>query len=113
MKISGATRQQLFLWGMILALWCLLVLAFAGHLVFNNQLPWQQALLSSVREWAPWSVLAPIVAWLAYRFPLDRKRLVLTIPVHVVACMLAMLLCELVARHPAPPPGALQGMPPR
>lgn len=103
MNRSAAVRQQLALWGLVLGLWCLLVLAFAGHLVFTNQLAWPVALQLSSRDWAPWAFLAPAVAWLAFRFPLERPRLAVNVPIHVLACMLAVLVCELLARPPGLP----------
>jgi hypothetical protein len=105
MNRSSALWQQLRLWGRILGLWLLLVLAFAGHLVFNNSLPWSEALLRSLRDWAPWAVLAPATAWLAFRFPLERGKLHLSIPIHIVGCMTAVLLCQLVAPEPPLPLG--------
>lgn len=108
MNRTQAIRQQLLLWGLVLALWALLVLAFAGHLVFTNELPWVDALRISLRDWYPWALLAPLVVWLSSQFPFERGRFALSVPVHVVACMLAVLFCEWLAR---PLPQA-QGLPP-
>ncbi len=110
MNRSSAIRQQLALWGLILGLWCLLVLAFAGHLVFTNSVPWADALRLSVRDWFPWVVLGPVAAWLAFHFPFERRRLYLSIPIHVTACMLAVFFCELMSPRP---PAPLLGAPPR
>lgn len=93
-------RQQLALWALVLGLWCLLVTAFAGHLVFTNGLGWPEALALSCRDWLPWVILAPLVAWLAFRFPLERRKLYASIPVHVLACMVALVVCEVLARPP-------------
>ncbi|HEV2207144.1 MAG TPA: histidine kinase [Verrucomicrobiae bacterium] len=105
MNRPNPLREQLALWGLVLGLWCLLVLAFAAHLVFTNDLALPQAMMLSLRDWAPWAALAPAVAWLAFRFPLERRTLVTHVPVHVLACMLTVVLCELVAR----PAGAQLG----
>jgi two-component system, LytTR family, sensor kinase len=109
MNPSGATKQQLVVWGLVLALWGLLVLAFAGQLVFTASVPWSDAIAISFRDWVPWLVLGPIVAWLAGRFPFEREKLAMSVPVHVVACMLALLGAELIMRpiRPGPrlPPG--------
>jgi two-component system, LytTR family, sensor kinase len=91
-------RQHLEAWALILGLWSLLVLAVAGQLVFTTELPWRQAFTISLRDWFPWVVLAPIVAWLAFRFPLERPKLVISVPVHLVACMLAVLVCDFLTR---------------
>lgn len=98
MNRTVAIRQQLVLWALVLGLWALLVLAFAGQLVFTTQLPWLEAMRLSLRDWFPWALLAPLVVWLASQFPLERGRLHLSVPIHLVACMLAVLFCESLAR---------------
>ena len=91
----------------------LLVLAFAGQLLFTTNLPASEALRLSLRDWFPWALLAPVVVWLASKFPLVRGKLGLSVPVHLVACMVALLICELFA--PTPPqvtgPGPRAGQP--
>ncbi len=111
MNAPNAFRQQLVLWGLILMLWALLVVAFAGQLLFTspNPLNWQHAMMLSLRDWLPWAFLAPVVAWLAMRFPLERRRLALSIPVHVLACMAAILVCQFVARQNPPQNGPMPG----
>ena len=106
MTRSSAIRQQLVLWGLIVALWGLLVLAFAGQLMLTNSVPWVNALRLSLRDWFPWAFLAPATAFLAYRFPLERPRLHLSIPVHILACMAVVLCSEsMVSPPPRPPRG--------
>jgi two-component sensor histidine kinase len=112
---QSAIRQQLAVWGLILFLWSLLVLAFAGQLVFAQGLEWAQAVNMSLHDWFPWAPLAPAVAWLASRFPFERGKLFSSIPTHVVACVLAVLFCELLTRPtqlPSGLPGPLGGPPP-
>jgi signal transduction histidine kinase len=109
MNRGPAFQQQLGLWGFVLGLWALLVLAFAGHLVFANQAPWLEALRVSLRDWYPWALLAPGVVWLSNRFPLERGRLAVGVPVHLLACMVAVLVCEWLARPLPPGPGPLPG----
>lgn len=115
MNRGQAIQSQLVLWALVLCLWALLVLAFAGHLVFANQLPWPDALRISLRDWYPWVLLAPLVVVLTNYFPLERGRLAVSGIVHIVACMLAVLVCEWLARplpQPQfPPPGAAQRPP--
>jgi len=101
MNRPSAIRQQLYLWTLVLGLWALLVLAFAAQLVFTGDIPASEALRLSLRDWFPWALLAPVVVWLASRFPLVRGKLAVSVPIHLVACMLALLVCELFA--PAPP----------
>jgi hypothetical protein len=109
MNRSSTIREQVGVWGLILGLWALLVFAFAGQLVFTNSLEWIPALRLSFRDWLPWALLAPAVAWLAARFPLERGKLVVSLPVHVIACMLAVLACQLISKQPGPPQGPPQG----
>lgn len=54
----------------------------------------------SCRDWLPWVILAPFVAWLAFRFPFEKGRLYTSIPIHVLACMVAVVVCEILARPP-------------
>ena len=101
MNQSESLQQQFKTWGLILGLWTLLVLAFAGQLVFSGNLEWRDALLVSLRDWVPWVLLAPAILWLSNRFPLERRGLSLGIPVHLAACILAVAACELFT-GPAP-----------
>lgn len=90
---------------LVFGVWALLVATFAGQLVFTIGLSWSDAILVSLRDWYPWILLAPVVAWLAARFPFERDELALSIPVHIAACILAVLACELLSRPiPAPLP---------
>ncbi|PWU16825.1 MAG: hypothetical protein C5B50_12435 [Verrucomicrobia bacterium] len=112
MNRPGLIRQQLLLWGLILGIWALLVLAFAGQLVFTSSLSSTRALSLSLRDWFPWAVLAPVVTWLALKFPLETRKLPLSIPIHVAACTGAVVLCQIVARpNNPPPPGIRRGGP--
>jgi len=112
MSRSALIRQQLLLWGLILGIWALLVLAFAGQLVFTSSLSSTRALALSLRDWFSWAVLAPVVTWLALKFPLETRKLPLSIPIHVAACTGAVVLCQIAARpNNPPPPGVRPGGP--
>jgi signal transduction histidine kinase len=108
MNLSSALRRQLVFWGFTLALWGLVVLAFAGQLMVARSLEATQALKVALGDWLPWLVLAPAIAWLAVRFPLELRKLPLSVPVHLAACALAALLFEVISRQtglpPSPPP---------
>lgn len=100
-------RRWIGLGALILGIWMLSVLAFAGELVFAGSLKWREALDLSIRDWLPWIALGPAVAWLASRFPLDRHRLPTSLPIHCLGCALAVALCDGLARPlavvPQPP----------
>ena len=106
---TGFLRQQLLFWGLILGLWFLLVLVFAGQLILTNNVEWRDALTLSLRDWFPWALLAPVVAWMAFKFPIERGHWALSVPVHVAACTLAVIICDFLARPATvpfgPPPG--------
>jgi two-component sensor histidine kinase len=107
-------RRQVVLWSLILGLWVLLVLAFAGQLIFASNMPSAQALRVSLREWFPWMLLAPVVAWLAARFPLERHKLVVSVPVHLAACAAALVVCHYLSRPNSawrPPGQEMRGRP--
>ena len=112
MNRPASLRQQVALWALGFGFWCLLVLAFAGHVVFTSDLSWTDAAIVSLRDWFPWIILGPAVAWLAIRYPLERQNLALSIPVHIAACLAAVVLSELVSRPAPGGPGQLPGPPP-
>jgi hypothetical protein len=104
MNRSSALRQQLGIWALILGLWFLLVTAFSGALVFWRSIPWQEALRLSFLNWYPWVILGPAAAWLAFKFPIEKPRWPVSIPVHLAACLLAVLISEqLIGPAPSPP----------
>jgi two-component system, LytTR family, sensor kinase len=112
MNRSAAIRRHLTTWAFILGLWCLLVLAFAGQLVLTSRRDWTQALTASARDWFPWALLSPAVAWLALRFPLESRKLQLSIPIHLLACLLALVVCESLSPPLPSPRGPLRQGPP-
>src|SRR5438105_2154549 len=99
MNLSGAIRRQLFFWGLIVGMWALVVLAFTGQLMLARPWGWTQAIKVALHDWLPWIVLAPGIAWLAIRFPLELRKLPLSLPVHLAACALAALLFEVISRQ--------------
>ena len=51
MKRPNSLRRHLAVWALIYGLWALLVLAFAGQLVFTAGLGWFEALRLALRDW--------------------------------------------------------------
>jgi two-component sensor histidine kinase len=95
-------RRQLILWSLALGLWCLLVLAFAGQVVFARSIDWVDAVKISLHDWVPWALLAPLVAALAYWFPLRHPKLYYTIPIHILACAGSLFIAEWINRSLEP-----------
>ncbi len=108
MSRAPELRQQIVVWGLILLLWCLMVLAFAGQLVLAGSVEWTQAINISLRDWWPWALLTPVVAWLASVFRFERGQAVLSIPVHLAACMVTVVICQLLTGPPPERPGDIR-----
>jgi two-component sensor histidine kinase len=95
-------RRQLVWWALALGLWSLLVLAFAGQVVVARSVDWVDAAKISLHDWLPWAALTPLVAWLAYRFPLERRKLYFSLPLHVLVCVASLFAAEWINRSLEP-----------
>ena len=71
-----------------LGLWGALVLLFAAPLALSGPISWRQAVSFGVSFWALWLLFLPAVAWLSFRFPVERKRLLRNVGLHLLACLL-------------------------
>ena len=81
-------KRPLAFFALQAALWIALTVAFATLINVAGWLSWTGALFFSAANWLPWIVLAPLVLWLAKLFPLERRHLWRSVPVHAVACAL-------------------------
>ena len=72
----------------VLALWAALVLLFGAPLALTGRVSWGEAVSFGGSFWALWLLFLPAVAWLSFRFPIERRRLVRNVSVHLVACLL-------------------------
>ncbi len=71
-----------------LGLWGTLVLLFAAPLALIGPVSWRQAVSFGGSFWALWLLFLPAVAWLSFRFPLERRRLLRNVGLHLLACLL-------------------------
>jgi len=71
-----------------LGLWGALVLLFAAPLALRDPVSWRQAVSFGASFWALWLVFLPAVAWLSFRFPIERRRLLRNVGLHLLACLL-------------------------
>jgi two-component system, LytTR family, sensor kinase len=71
-----------------LGLWGALVLLFAAPLALRDPGSWRQAVSFGASFWALWLLFLPAVAWLSFRFPIERRRLVRNVGIHLLACLL-------------------------
>jgi len=112
-RLLGLGRSVLVKAGVCLAFWAALTLAMAGYLALADVFSWEQAIRISLRDWAPWAILSPLVIWLALRFPLEWTKLWRSVPVHLAGCALAVAACGMVADWMLPWTGPGPGRPPR
>ncbi|MCX6910945.1 MAG: hypothetical protein NTY01_23285, partial [Verrucomicrobia bacterium] len=96
-------NKILIVCGACLAFWTLLTLAMAGYFYLAIGFSWEQALRISIRDWAPWALLSPLVVWLTRRLPFERKMLPLSVPGHLAGCALAVAACGWIADWMLPP----------
>jgi two-component system LytT family sensor kinase len=73
-----------------LGLWGALVLLFAAPLALTSRVSWREAVSFGGSFWALWLLFLPAVAWLAFRFPIERRRLVRNVGLHLLACLLVV-----------------------
>ena len=73
-----------------LGLWGALVLLFAAPLALTGQVSWRQAVSFGASFWALWLLFLPAVAWLSFRFPIERRRLLRNVGLHLLACLLVV-----------------------
>lgn len=113
MTPPASTRHPLAIYGIVLGIWCLLLVAFAGQFVVTTGLS-SQAFRIALHNLLPWALLAPAAVWLTLTFPLERDRLARNVPVHLLGCALALAACGFIrALGPQPlgPPDGRLGAP--
>ncbi len=74
----------------VLGLWGALVLLFAVPLALPGSVSWPQALSFAISFWAFWLLFLPAVAWLSFRFPIEKSTLLRNISLHLLACLLVV-----------------------
>src|SRR5215831_16807742 len=91
-RTSGNRRiaQKLAIVATALGLWAALVLLFAAPLALTSRVSWREAVSFGASFWALWLLFMPAVAWLSFRFPVERRRLVRNVGLHLLACLLVV-----------------------
>src|SRR5678815_1331110 len=87
---SGNRRiaRKLAMVATVLGLWGALVLLFAAPLALTGPVSRRQAVSIGGSFWALWLLFLPAVAWLSFRFPIERRRLLRNVGLHLLACLL-------------------------
>jgi two-component system LytT family sensor kinase len=73
-----------------LGLWGALVLLFAAPLALTGPVSWREAVSFGGSFWALWLLFLPAVAWLSFRFPIERRRFLRNVGLHLLACLLVV-----------------------
>src|SRR5882757_11164887 len=86
-RTSGIDRKVAIV-ATALGLWGALVLLFAAPLAVRDPGSWRQAVSFGASFWALWLLFLPAVTWLSFRFPIERRRLLRNVGLHLLACLL-------------------------
>jgi two-component system, LytTR family, sensor kinase len=91
-RTSGNRRiaRKLAMVATALGLWGALVLLFAAPLALTGPVSWRQAVSFGGSFWALWLLFLPAVAWLSFRFPIERRRLLRNVGLHLLASLLVV-----------------------
>ena len=106
---SSRLRPQLTFFALQAALWAALSFAFAALLVLAGPFEWNAALGVAAVNWLPWAALTPGIFWLSRKFPLERGRLLHSVPAHLVAGVACTALSLWVSASVFPFPLARPG----
>lgn len=91
MNATSGTRRiagRLAIAAAALGLWGALVLLFAAPLALTAPISWREAVSFGASFWALWLLFLPAVAWFSFRFPIERRRIVRNLGLHLFACLL-------------------------
>jgi two-component system, LytTR family, sensor kinase len=84
-----------------LGLWAALALLFAAPFVLTGPVSWGRAVSFGGGFWVLWLIFIPAVAWLAFRFPIERNRLFQKLGLHLLACLLTVGASQMAFRAAA------------
>ncbi len=88
--MGKATARKVATVATALGLWGALVLLFAAPVALTSRVSWREAVSFGGSFWALWLLFLPAVAWLSFRFPIERKRLLRNVGLHLLACLLVV-----------------------
>ena len=84
--------------------WAAFLSVISAQHVLSGAFAWEHAVQMALNQWLPWTLLSPFIFWLTFRFPLERNRWWLRLPVHLGACVLAVWACASMSDRIFPPP---------
>src|SRR5262245_56206960 len=74
-----------------LAAWLVIQLLFIGQAMHVESSDLWETIKVTVPRSVVWLVFAPLAVWLAFRFPLERGRLAMSLTVHLAACAILVI----------------------
>ncbi len=89
----GKSQARLF-WAACFLGWCALVAIPASLMSVFQPLPFMLALEMGLVAWSPYALAAPLVLWIARRFPLNRHSWRANLWKHVLAALVFAVVCE-------------------
>jgi len=78
-----------------LGAWLVIELLFIGQAMHMEAFDMWEAVRITLPRSLVWLVFAPLAVWLAFRFPLEHGRLATSLPVHLAACVLLVVVSHL------------------
>lgn len=87
---NGRITRKMAMVATVLGLWGALVLLFAAPLALTSSASWRQTVSFGGSFWALWLLFMPAVAWLSFRFPIERRSLLRNVGLHLLACLLVV-----------------------
>ena len=90
MRGNRSIGRKVAIVAIALGLWGALVLLFAAPLALTSSVSWRKTVSFGLSFWALWLLFLPAVAWLSFRFPIERKKLFRNVALHLVACFLVV-----------------------
>ncbi len=94
---KGEMPLPIPVWVGLSLLWVVIGLIFAAQTVWLGGFSWHVALGWAILDWGLWVVLAPPVAWLAQKIPVNAATWRWALPTHAVLALLVAVLIETVS----------------
>lgn len=98
-----ASKHVALAGAVILAGWLGLVALSAAQLALLGTLEWSEAIGMAAPFWFNWLLLAPLVVWLGFRFPVERPHWPRNLAIHLIAGFLVVALGQAPRRDDRTP----------
>ena len=72
---------------------------FTAQISIATETPWKEATGEALIIWGPWTLIAPLVLWLAHRFPIEPRVWLRHLILHAALSFAVMLLAQLTLEN--------------